>query len=102
MLADVRLAAAYLRACDGATGPRGGRRNVDKTIVTVCASADTLAAQDSHWGLAELRQLATVLAYGETDKQKQLGVAMGGAARRCNGLLPSHAVKSLRRRRRAS
>ena len=83
VLTRTRLAADYLEAADSSSAARGGQRNRGKTIVTLYATDTEAEAMEEPWRLSRLRDFARVVTYGTTDKQKQLGVAMGGADRRC-------------------
>ena len=54
---------------------QGGKRNKEKTIVTLYADAQTAVAKQEEWKLSELGKICTVAHMA--DRGKTLGVALG-------------------------
>lgn len=74
------LAVPYLLAYDRITHQQGGKRNFAKTITTIYASNDDIAANSHLWRMDRLRELCTVNL--PNNDNKTLGVGLGGPERR--------------------
>ena len=71
-----QLVHPWLQAYDRVSELQGGKRNLQKTIVTLYAGASTVVAKQAEWKLEERSRLCTIAHM--SDKGKTLGVALGG------------------------
>ena len=66
-----QLVQPWLRAYDRVSELQGGKRNLQKTIVTLYAPMEVIESKQVEWGLEELSRICTLAHM--TDKGKTLG-----------------------------